>query len=79
MTKLYGVSCHHLCHHLCHQLLLPWYNGTFHAIVCVTISCDCLLLSLMDYCQRLDRIKSIVVNGWWRGVAWRGVAWRGMA
>ena len=32
MTKLYGVSCHHLCHHLCHQLLLRWYNDTFRDV-----------------------------------------------
>ena len=61
MTKLYGVSC---CHHPCHYLC--WW-----AIVCVIISCIWWLSSLsswMDYFWRLDRIKLIVVNEWWRGM-----------
>ena len=68
MAKLYGVSFyHHPCHHLCHHLC--WW-----AIVCVIISCDWWsLLPWMYYCWRLDRIKSIVVNGWWRGMTWHGM------
>jgi len=29
MTKLYGISCHHLCHRLCCQLLSCWYKNSF--------------------------------------------------
>jgi len=40
MTKFYSVSYHHLCHHPCHQLLLCWYNNSFHVKQMTSVDCS---------------------------------------